>query len=155
MTAHALARHVERAPVGAPRLQRLAADVGHPQFRRPRRLVEQPHAAGVRFRFLDQLLDEHAEEAAQVRMGDEQVERELHRIPLDRRHALGAHPIVAQRAQLGLEAGDLVFGRDLGRRGALFRLGEDGHAPIISHTGPQDHLRRGTMPASSFWPIPA
>ena len=65
--AHALARQVERRPVGARRRERLALDVGHPQVARAGGFVEQPHAAGVALGVVDQPLDEHAEEAAACR----------------------------------------------------------------------------------------
>jgi hypothetical protein len=50
----------------------------------------------MRFGFVDQALDEHPEESPQVRMCHQQIERELHRIALDRRHALRAMAIVSE-----------------------------------------------------------
>jgi hypothetical protein len=43
-------------------------------------------------------------------VGHQQIERELHRIALDRRHALGALTIVAQRGKFVMEAGDFRLG---------------------------------------------
>ena len=66
------------------------------------RLVEQPHAAGVALAVVDQRLDEHAEEAGDVGLADQQIERQLHGVALDRGHALGPPTLVelARRAPL-------------------------------------------------------
>ena len=105
--AHALARQIERRPVGAFGRVGLAADVRHPEIAGARCVVEQPDAAGVRLGVVHQALDEHAEEAAKVGVRHQQIERELNRIALDRGHALGALAVVVEVLERGLQPCDL------------------------------------------------
>ena len=53
-------------------------------------------------------------------MRDEQIERELDGVALNRRHALGALPVVAETGELGLEPRDVGLRRrfELAHRGA-------------------------------------
>ena len=82
--------------------------------------LDQPDAAGVALAFFDQRLHEHAEEALDVRLAHEEVERELHGIALDVRHALGPAPLVdlaGQRVGPCLRGGSLhQLARDHGGR---------------------------------------
>ncbi len=81
---------------------------------------------------VDQPLDEGAEEAAQIGMRDQQVERELHGVALDRGHALGALPIVAQRLERRGQLRDLELGRQrFAKRGRLWCVGGCRHVPIM------------------------
>ncbi len=140
----------------------------HPQVARGRtrrrRLVEQPDAAGVALALLDQRLDEDAEEAGDVRLADEQIERQLDGIALDARHALGAAALVDLARQgvgpCGSGCGAHQLVRDRGRgfreftraveRLTFLRLSSARlHAPpprsIIRHRqGPEDG---GTWPS--------
>ncbi len=97
MRRHAFARQRQRFPPrSAPREESLL-DRRHPQVarRRPRGVVfEEPDAAGVTFALLDERFDEDAKESGDVRLADEQVERQLDGIALDAGHALGAAPLV-------------------------------------------------------------
>ena len=78
----------------------------------------------MRFGVVDQPLDERAEESAQIGMRDQQVERQLHGIALDRGHALGPLTVVAQGLERGGELGDLQVGCELfTKRGRLRRFG--------------------------------
>ncbi len=78
------------------------------------------------FGFVYEPLDEHAEEAAKVWMGHQQIECELHGIALDRGRAFGALAVVAESADLRSQLSDLPFrsqflpkrGRPLGFRGS-------------------------------------
>ena len=82
------------------RSKKLIAEIRHPQIAARARIVEQPHAAGVAFALLDQRLHEHAEEAGDVRLAHQQIERELHRVALNTRRALGEAPRVRFLSEL-------------------------------------------------------
>ena len=107
----------------------------------------------MRAGIVHQPLDEHAEEAAQVGVRDEQVERELDGVALNRRHALGPLSLVAQAGELRLKPRDVDVRAAIGlaHRGAgdVCRMAWldyqaccDRHSPPIVRT----------MTASSFWP---
>ena len=102
MIRHALARQRERVPVGALRRVQPIRHVRHPQIAPLLIVVDQPHAARVAFALFDQRLGEHAEEALDVRLAHQQIERELDDLGLDFRAALRA----------------MAFGRLANQRGA-------------------------------------
>ena len=78
----------------------------------------------MRLGVVHQALDERAEESAQVGMRDEQVERQLHRVALNRRHALGSLTVVAQGLERSGELCDLQVRAELfAKRGRLRRFG--------------------------------
>ncbi len=74
-------------------------------------VVEQPDAAGVALALLDQRLDEDAEEAVDVRLAHQQIERELDGVALDVGHALGAAALVGLARQRLSQRVDLRLGR--------------------------------------------
>ena len=96
MAGHALARQRQRGPVLARLREEVIAEIRHPELAAAPILVEQPDAARVALALLDERLDEDAEEAGDVRLAHQQVERELHGVALDPRGALG------QASRIGL-----------------------------------------------------
>ncbi len=98
------ARHASRGSASAAQSsvslrEELSVDVGHPQSQRepssssshtPQAWLSQSSTSD---------LDERPEEAGDVRLADEQVERQLHGVALDVGHALGAAALVHRRLE--------------------------------------------------------
>ena len=80
--------------LGCPCVKKRSSTYAIQRSQRDAVVVEQPDAAGVALALLDERLDEDAEEAGDVRLADQQVERELDGVALDVRHALGAAALV-------------------------------------------------------------
>ena len=103
-----------------------------------------------------QALDEHAEKAAQVRVRDEQIERELNGVALDGRHALGPLQLLAKEGELGLEPRDVGLHRGIepspstGRGIVKTSHGLLCHEAIIGPSSSRRYSTVRTMPASSF-----
>ena len=105
--------------------------------------VEQPHAAGAALAFLDQRLDEGAEEAVDVLFAHHQVERQLHGVALDPRHAVGSALRIQGRGQLAFQLIDRACASPCGPAGTVE------HAlPIISPRGRRRRLGGGPSPSS-------
>ena len=78
-------------------------------------VIQQPHAAGVALALFDERLGEDAEEAGDVGLAHEQIERGLDGVALDVGHALGAAAIVGLARQGLFQRVDLGLGRELRR----------------------------------------
>ena len=102
--AHALARRARAASQSArPAREQPVLHVGHPQFAALLVVVLSSHTAQAWLSHSStSVLHEHAEEPVDVRLADEQIERELDRVALNLRHALGAPAAVDRRPQLAL-----------------------------------------------------
>ena len=99
-----------------------------------------------------------AEEAAQVGMRDQQIERELHGVALDRRHALGALAVVAQCCAAQPAARAISPRRRLVARRDRLAATSAGcrHGSIMrAVAAPAATLPSGRLAVSSFWPMPA
>ncbi len=84
--------------------------------RRSAVVIQQPHAAGVALALFDERLGEDAEEAGDVGLAHEQIERGLDRVALDVGHALGAAAIVGLARQARFSASNLgLWARAPGR----------------------------------------
>ena len=83
-------------------------------------VVDQPDAAAVAFGLLDHVLGQAAEEAFEVGLADQQIQRELNDLGLHGRQALGAETLVVLTRQRG--AKHLRIGRGQLRRWARFSL---------------------------------
>ena len=92
------------------------ADPRHPQLAALTVVIQQPHAAGVALALFDQRLGEDAEEAGDVGLAHQQIERGLDGVALDVGHALGAAAIVGLARQRLSQGHDLLFGRQLRRQ---------------------------------------
>ena len=134
MPTHALARQIERRPVRAVGHQCLAADIRHPQIAGARRFVQQPHPAGMGLRIIDEALDEHPEEATQVGVRDQQVERQLNGVALNRGHALRALAVGPQVLERLPQLNDFRLERFHVAQGHGLRKFGSGHALIMSES---------------------
>ena len=99
MRRHGLTRQRRRVPARCVAGVKLAVHERHPRLAAAV-AVEQPHAAGAALAFLDQRLDEGAEEAVDVGLAHHQIEGQLHGVALDACHAVGAALGIDCRRQL-------------------------------------------------------
>ena len=81
---------VRRPTRGSSAVNTSTVQVRHPQVAALLVVVDQPHAGGVALALFDHRLQQRAEEALDVRLAHQQIERELHDVGLDLREALGA-----------------------------------------------------------------
>src|SRR5438874_1225975 len=90
MRGHVDARRCQALPARLTFLEELIADVRHPQIAMFAIVVEKPHTARFAFGLIDQPFRELAKETIRIGLANEKVERELHRMTLNRRAAFGA-----------------------------------------------------------------
>jgi len=90
MIRHALPWDRKRVPIGAFWCVEPIGQVGHPEITPAIVLIDQPYTTTVALAFFDQCLREHSEEALDVGLPHQQIERELDNIRLDFRNAFGA-----------------------------------------------------------------
>src|SRR5262245_56671207 len=82
------------------------ADEGHPRLTALLLLVQQPNRADAAVTFFDHRLRKSAEEAFDVRLAHQEIERELHDVGLHGRETFGALPLARltnERASKHLE----------------------------------------------------
>ena len=127
----------------APHVQAIAA-VRHPQLAPLLIVVEQPHGARVALGVFDHRLGQSTEESFDVRLADEQIERELHDFRLHRRQTVRALPRVVLAYESRAENVG-ISRRRFGGRGSS----ADGavgpvwfHRPIIEQTPCDDIVQK-------------
>src|SRR5688572_25587028 len=93
MTPKTLTRKLRRLPLGTADREDLAVDMRHPDVAALLILVDQPDGDLVAFALLGKRLEQRAEEAVDIRLAYQGIDRELHDIGLNLRQALGAPPL--------------------------------------------------------------